>query len=552
MELPKPAGANSGPSWFRDLVIYEVYVRAFRDSNGDGIGDLKGLTEKIGYIRDLGVGAVWLLPIFPSPLRDDGYDVADFRGIHPDLGTLDDFREFVDRAHAAGLRVLTDLVLNHTSDQHRWFQSARKGPGHPFHDYYVWSPTPDRHKDVRIIFPDFEPSNWTFEPLCNLYYWHRFYYHQPDLNYDNPEVRREMLDVARFWLEFGVDGFRVDAAPYLFEREGTSCEGLPETHAFLKELRMLCDQYQPARLLIAEANQRPAELVKYFGAGDEFHMAFHFPLMPRLFHALRAEKAHLIEDVLRDSPPLPEGCQWAMFLRNHDELTLETVSEETRKYLWAELAQDPRARLNLGIRRRLWPLLAGGRRQIELLHGLILSLPGCAVLYYGDELEMGDDISLGDRNGVRTPMQWTTGANSGFSSAPPEKLVAPVVTDPEFHFAGRNVQSFDRRATSFLNWLRRMVKVHSVDPIFAGGTMRFIPCPHPSILAFTRELGDSAILCVFNLSRYVQPAVLDLSRWKGRVPVEEIGKAWLPPVGEGPYLFTLGPHSFIWCRLEPV
>ncbi|KAF0246386.1 MAG: hypothetical protein FD180_744 [Planctomycetota bacterium] len=552
MESHRPPEVPPGASWYRDLVIYEVYPRAFRDSNGDGIGDIKGLTEKIGYIRDLGVGAVWLLPVFPSPLRDDGYDVSDFRGIHPELGTLDDFREFLDRAHAAGLRVLTDLVLNHTSDQHRWFQSARYGPGHPFHDYYVWSPNPGRYKDVRVIFPDFEPSNWTFEPLCNLYYWHRFFHHQPDLNYDNPEVRREMLDVARFWLDMGVDGFRVDAAPYLFEREGTACEGLPETHEFLKELRRLCDQYQPGRLLIAEANQRPAEMVKYFGAGDEFHMAFHFPLMPRLFHAVRAESARPIEEVLRETPEVPAGCQWAMFLRNHDEMTLETVSEETRRYLWKELAQDPRARLNLGIRRRLWPLMGGGRRQIELLHGLILSLPGCSVLYYGDEIGMGDDISLGDRGGVRTPMQWTTGPNAGFSSAPPEKLFAPVVHDPEFHFAGRNVQSLDRQSTSFLNWLRRMVKVHSVDPIFAGGSMRLLPCSHPSILAFTRELGDAAILCVFNLSRFVQPAVLDLGRWKGRVPVEEIGKAWFPPIGDSPYLFTLGPHSFIWCRLEPV
>lgn len=552
METQPTPGTPAGASWFRDLVIYEVNVRAFRDSNGDGIGDLKGLTEKIGYIRDLGVGAVWLLPISPSPLRDDGYDVSDFRGIHPDLGTLDDFREFLDRAHAAGLRVLTDLVLNHTSDQHRWFQSARYGPGHPFHDYYVWSPNPDRYKDVRVVFPDFEPSNWTFEPLCNLYYWHRFYHHQPDLNYDNPEVRREMLDIARYWLEFGVDGFRVDAAPYLFEREGTACEGLPETHAFLKELRLLCDRFQPGRLLIAEANQRISELVKYFGDGDEFHMAFHFPLMPRLFHALRAEKALPIQEILRDSPVLPQGCQWAMFLRNHDELTLETVSEETRKYMWDELAQDPRARLNLGIRRRLWPLMGGGRRQIELLHGLILSLPGCSVLYYGDEIEMGDDISLGDRAGVRTAMQWSAGPNAGFSSAPAEKLFAPVVIDPEYHFAGRNVQSFDRRPTSFLNWLRRMVKIHSVDPLFAGGSMRLIECSNPSILAFTRELADAAILCIFNLSRYVQPAVIDLGRWKGRIPVEEIGKAWFPQIGDAPYLFTLGPHSFIWCRLEPV
>ncbi|MBI2920970.1 MAG: maltose alpha-D-glucosyltransferase [Planctomycetes bacterium] len=537
--------------WYSDLVIYEVYVRAFYDSNGDGIGDLCGLAERIGYIRDLGVGAIWMLPVFPSPLRDDGYDISDFRGIHPDLGSLDDFKAVVDKAHAAGLKVMTDLVLNHTSDQHPWFQSARNGPGHPHHDWYVWNPTPDRYKGVRVIFNDFEASNWTLDNQCGLYYWHRFFHHQPDLNYENPEVRQEMLDVVRFWLELGVDGFRVDAVPYLFECEGTSCDSLPETHAFLRDLRRVSDSFDPPRLLLAEANLLPRELVSYFGNGDEFHMAFHFPLLPRMYQAIRQERAAPLVQILRETPPIPEGCQWAMFLRNHDELTLEQVNEETRHYLWDEYAAEPEMRLNLGIRRRLWPLLQGGRRQIELLHGLILSLHGCAVLYYGDEIGMGDNVKLGDRRGVRTPMQWSTGANAGFSGAPPEKLFAPIITDPEYHYAGRNVESQERSPTSFLNWYRRMVKTHSVNRIFGGGRMRILESDNPRVLAFTRELDDGCILCVFNLSRFVQPAGIDLSPWRGRTPVELIGRARFPAAGDVPYVFTLGPHSFFWFNLEP-
>jgi maltose alpha-D-glucosyltransferase / alpha-amylase len=550
---PKTLGETEAKSalWFRDLVVYEVYVRGFFDSNADGIGDLKGLSEKVAYIRGLGVGAIWVLPVYPSPLRDDGYDISDFRGIHPDLGTLDDFKSFLEAAHKVGLRVITDLVLNHTSDQHPWFQSARRGPGHPFHDFYVWRRQPTEYANARVIFNDTEPSNWTHDPTCGLWYWHRFFHHQPDLNYENPEVRREMLDVARFWLDLGVDGFRVDAAPYLFEKEGTSCENLPETHAFLKELRRTCDAYQPSRLLLAEANQPPQELKAYFGDGDEFHMIFHFPLMPRLFEAVRAERADNLSSVVQDTVSTPEGCQWAMFLRNHDELTLETVSVETRQFLWDEYAPDPRSRLNLGIRRRLWPLMQAGRRQIELLHGLMLSLPGCAVLYYGDEIGMGDDKSLGDRMGLRTPMQWSPGPNAGFSAAPPEKLFAPVVSDPEFHFAGRNVQSLDLQPTSFLNWLRRMIKSHSVDPVFAGGRMRLLSVTNPRIFAFVRELGDDCILCVFNLSRFVQPALLDLMEWEGRTPVEVIGHASFPVIEQLPYLLTLGPHTFYWIRLEP-
>jgi len=536
--------------WYRDLVLYEVPVRAFYDSNGDGIGDLNGLSEKLGYICDLGVGAIWLLPIYPSPLRDDGYDVADFRNIHPDLGTLDDFRRFLDRAHAAGLRVLVDLVLNHTSDQHPWFQSARLGPGSPYHDYYVWSPTPDRYAGTRVIFVDTEPSNWTLEPACGLYYWHRFYAHQPDLNFDNPQVRQEMLDVVRFWLDLGVDGFRADAVPFLFEREGTSCENLPETHAYLRELRRVVDTYDPPRLLLAEACQSPTDLVAYFGTADEFHLAFHFPLMPRMFLAIRSEDATPLIDILQHTPALPAGCQWAMFLRNHDELTLELVSAVERLYMLAEYAAEPEMRLNFGIRRRLWPLLQGGRRQIELLHSLLLSFPGCAVLYYGDELGMGDNVGLGDRMGVRTPMQWTTGRNAGFSDADPSRLYAPVVTDPWYHFAGLNVESLDRKPTSFLNWLRRMIKTHRTDPAFRSVTLRVLPVENRRVLAFVREHEDRCILCVNNLSRFAQAAEIDLSAWRGRVPVEVIGGASFPAVGERPYLFTLGPHTFLWCRLE--
>jgi maltose alpha-D-glucosyltransferase/alpha-amylase len=544
------SSASMPTNWYRDLVIYEIYTRAFFDSNGDGIGDLAGLTLKMDYVRDLGVGAIWLLPIFPSPLRDDGYDVTDFRGIHPDLGTLDDFKRLLDTAHVAGLRVLIDIVLNHTSDQHPWFESARRGTGQPYHDYYVWSSTPDRYPGARVIFNDTETSNWALERASGLYYFHRFYTHQPDLNYENPEVHREMLDVVRFWLDIGVDGFRVDAAPYLYEREGTSCESLPETHAFLKALRKVVDAYSPPRLLLAEANQRPEELVPYFGDGDEFQMAFHFPLMTRLYLALGQQSAKPLVELLRAMPTTPDGCQWAMFLRNHDELTLETVTESERIYMFDAYAARKEMRCNLGIRRRLWPLMDGGRAEIELLHGLILGLPGCAVLYYGDEIGMGDDLRLGDRMGVRTPMQWTAGLNAGFSSAPLDDLVAPVITDPEYHYAGLNVASFDRRPSSFLNWLRRMLKVHRADPAFHGTKMRLLAVENPCILGFVRENEDGAVLCLYNLAPSLQPALVDLTAWQGRTPVDIMGKVALPVIGAAPYLFTLAPHSFVWVHLE--
>ncbi|MFO0758937.1 MAG: maltose alpha-D-glucosyltransferase [Byssovorax sp.] len=545
---PTPGTARS--LWYRDLVIYEVYVRAFFDSNGDGIGDLAGITQKVDYIRSLGVDAIWLLPIFPSPLRDDGYDVSDFRDVHPDLGTMADFQRLLDRAHEVGLRVLIDLVLNHTSDQHPWFRSARLGPGSPYHDYYVWSPTPDRYRDARVIFIDSEPSNWTLEPSTGLYYWHRFYAHQPDLNFDNPAVCREMLDIVRFWLDLGVDGFRADAVPYLFEREGTSCESLPETHAFLKEVRRVVDAYDPPRILLAEANQRPEELASYFGDGDEFHMAFHFPLMPRLYLALGRESAAPLVDVLRRMPPIPAECQWAMFLRNHDELTLEMVTDSERLYMFDAYAADREMRHNLGIRRRLWPLLEGGRAEIELLHGLILSLPGCAVLYYGDEIGMGEDLRLGDRMGVRTPMQWTNGPNAGFSSAPPERLYAPVVTDDEHHYAGVNVQAFDRRPTSFLNWLRRMIKVHRADPVFHGGRMTVLDLDNPHVLGFLREIDGRTVLCLNNFAARMAPVLVDLGRWRGLCPTDLMGGAVCPPIGGEPYLFTLAPRSFCWLLLD--
>ncbi len=535
--------------WYLDVVLYEVYVRGFYDANGDGNGDLAGLTEKLEYIRDLGVGALWLLPIFPSPLRDDGYDISDFRSVHPELGTLDDLKRLLDRAHQLGLRVLLDLVVNHTSDQHPWFQSARRGPGHPYHDYYVWSPTADRYRDARIIFLDTERSNWTLEPGCGLYYWHRFFSHQPDLNYDNPEVRREMLEIARFWFELGVDGFRVDAVPYLFEREGTSCENLPETHAFLRELRKVADSFVPPRVLLAEANQPIEELLPYLG-GDEFHMAFHFALMPRIFMAVHSEHCGPLVEILARTASLPESCQWAMFLRNHDELTLEMVSAEERDYMLRAFAPEPRMRLNLGIRRRLWPLMMGGRRQIELLHGLLLGLPGCAVLYYGDELGMGDDIERADRMGVRSPMQWSSGRNAGFSRASPRRLYTPPITSPEYHYAGRNVESLERKPTSFLNWLRRMIRTHRAQRAFRGRELALVSTDNPHTLAFVRRSDGDSILCVHNLSRFVQPVRLQLERFRGRTPIEVIGGAVFPAI-DGPEAFlSLGPHSFFWLRLS--
>ncbi len=540
----------SGEDWYKDAVFYELHVRAFMDSNGDGIGDFPGLTERLDYIRDLGVDCLWLLPMYPSPLRDDGYDISDYRGIHPDYGTLDDFQRLLDAAHACGLRVIADLVLNHTSDQHPWFQEARRSPDSPYRDYYVWSDTDQRYREARIIFLDSEVSNWTWDPVARQYYWHRFYHHQPDLNFDNPAVRNAMLEVMRYWLDRGLDGFRLDAVPYLFEREGTNCENLPETHAYLRELRAEIDAHYRGRILFAEANQWPADVRPYFGDGDECHMAFNFPLMPRLFMALRGEERRPIIDIVRQTPDIPASCQWGTFLRNHDELTLEMVSDEERDYMYHEYATDARMRLNLGIRRRLAPLMENGRRQVELLHSLLLSLPGSPVLYYGDEIGMGDNIFLGDRNGVRTPMQWTPDRNAGFSHCDPERLYLPVNVNPLYHYQSLNVETQLRTQTSLLNWVKRLIRVRRKYPVFGRGAIEFVLPENDKILAYVRANGDATILCVNNLSRFAQAAELNMRRFAGRVPIELYGETRFPMIGDLPYLLTLAPHGFYWFRLE--
>ncbi|TMA76202.1 MAG: maltose alpha-D-glucosyltransferase [Deltaproteobacteria bacterium] len=535
--------------WYKDAIFYELHVRAFMDSNGDGIGDFAGLTDRLDYIRDLGVNCIWLLPMYPSPLRDDGYDIADYRSIHSEYGTLDDFQRFLDAAHARNLRVIADLVMNHTSDQHPWFQEARRSPESPYRDYYVWSDTDQRYKQARIIFVDNETSNWTWDPVARQYFWHRFYHHQPDLNFDTPAVRASMLDVMRWWLDRGLDGFRVDAVPYLFEREGTNCENLPETHAYLKELRGEIDARYRGRILFAEANQWPSDVRHYFGDGDECHMAFNFPLMPRIFMALRREERRPIIDIVRQTPDLPASCQWGLFLRNHDELTLEMVSDEERDYMYLEYAKDARMRLNLGIRRRLAPLMENGRRQMELLHSLLLSLPGSPVLYYGDEIGMGDNIYLGDRNGVRTPMQWTGDRNAGFSHCDPERLYLPVNANPVYHYQSVNVETQLRTQTSLLNWVKRLIRVRQKYPVFGRGTIEFLLPENEKILAYVREDGTNTILCCNNLSRFAQAAELNMRRFAGRVPIELHGETVFPRIGELPYLLTFAPHGFYWFRL---
>ncbi len=537
--------------WYKDAIIYEVPVRAFRDSNGDGIGDFRGLTEKLDYIRDLGVTAIWLLPFYPSPLRDDGYDIADFTAVHPSYGTLRDVRRFIRAAHARGLRVITELVCNHTSDQHAWFQRARRAkPGSSARDFYVWSDTPDRYADARIIFTDTETSNWTWDPVAGAYYWHRFFSHQPDLNYDNPAVHSAVFKAMDFWLEMGVDGLRLDAIPYLYEREGTNCENLPETHAFLKKLRAHVDERFPGRMLLAEANQWPEDSVAYFGDGDECNMAFHFPVMPRMFMAVRAEDRLPIVDIMEQTPPIPDTAQWAMFLRNHDELTLEMVTDEERDYMYRAYAHDPRMRINVGIRRRLSPLLGNNRRRIELMNGLLFSLPGTPVLYYGDEIGMGDNVYVGDRNGVRTPMQWNGDRNAGFSSANRQSLYLPVVVDPEYHYEAINVEVQQGNPQSFLWWTKRLIDLRKRHPAFSRGTLEFLHPENHRILAFVRRYEGEAILVVANLSRFVQPVELDLSEFEGSVPVELMGRVDFPRIGELPYLLTIGPHAFMWFVLE--
>ncbi len=537
--------------WYKDAVFYELRVGAFADSNADGAGDFPGLTQRLDYLHDLGVNTLWLLPFYPSPFRDDGYDISDYTKIHADLGTLEDFREFLREAHARGLRVVTELVINHTSDQHPWFQRARRAPpGSRWRDYYVWSDTPERYKDARVIFKDFEPSNWTWDPVAKAYYWHRFYSHQPDLNFENPAVRKSVFAALDFWFNLGVDGLRLDAVPYLYEREGTNCENLPETHAFLKELRRHVDERYRDRMLLAEANQWPEDAVGYFGAGDECHMAFHFPVMPRLFMALHMEDRFPIVDILDQTPGIPESCQWALFLRNHDELTLEMVTDEERDYMYRVYAHDAQARINLGIRRRLAPLVGNDRRRFELMNALLFSLPGTPVIYYGDEIGMGDNFYLGDRNGVRTPMQWSGDRNAGFSRANAQRLYLPVIVDPQFHYESVNVETQQNNPHSHLWWMKRLITLRKRHRAFGRGTITFLYPSNRKVLAFIRRYQDEQLLVVVNLSRFVQYVELDLSAFKGLVAVELFGRTLFPPIGELPYLLTLGPHSFYWFALE--
>jgi len=537
--------------WYKDAIIYELHVRAFYDSDGDGIGDFRGLTERLDYLQDLGVTAIWLLPFYPSPLKDDGYDISDYTRIHPSYGTMQDFISFLREAHHRNLKVITELVLNHTSDQHSWFKRARLSPpGSSLRNFYVWSDTPEKFKDARIIFKDFEASNWTWDHTAGAYYWHRFYSHQPDLNYDNPAVRKAMFQVVDFWLELGVDGLRLDAVPYLFEREGTNCENLPETHAFLKELRAHVDSKFSDRMLLGEANQWPEDASEYFGDGDECHMAFHFPLMPRLFMAIRMEDRFPIVDILQQTPSIPQTCQWALFLRNHDELTLEMVTDEERDYMYHVYATDNQARVNLGIRRRLAPLLSHNRRKMELMKALLLSLPGTPVLYYGDEIGMGDNIYLGDRNGVRTPFQWSPDRNAGFSKATPQKLYLPVIIDPEYHYEAYNVEAQQNNPSSMLWFVKRLISLRKRYPVVSRGSIEILQTTNHKIFCFLRSLENETFLCVANLSRFAQAVEIDLSRYQGATPVEVFGQTRFPDVGSSPYLLTLGPHSFYFFVLE--
>jgi maltose alpha-D-glucosyltransferase / alpha-amylase len=543
------------PLWYKDAVIYEVPVRSYKDSDGDGIGDFKGLISRLDYIASLGATAIWLLPFYPSPLRDDGYDIADYVGVHPDYGQTRDVRRLVDAAHERGLKVITELVCNHTSDQHPWFQRARRAkPGSAYRDWYVWSDTDERYKGVRIIFQDFEKSNWTWDPDAKAYYWHRFYSHQPDLNFDNPRVRAAIFKVVDHWLGMGIDGLRLDAVPYLYEREGTSCENLREVHAFLKELRRHVDERFPNRMLLAEANQWPEDAVAYFGdgQGDECHMAFHFPLMPRLFMALRMEDRFPIIDIMAQTPDIPPLAQWALFLRNHDELTLEMVTDEERDYMYTAYTHDPQARINLGIRRRLAPLLSNNRRRIELMNGLLFSLPGTPVIYYGDEIGMGDNIYLGDRQGVRTPMQWSADRNAGFSTASRQSLYLPVINDAEYHYEAVNVEAQDANPQSLLSWMRLLITMRKRHPALGRGSIQFLQPENRKVLAFIREHEDERLLVVANLSRFAQFTNLDLSEYRGQVPVELFGRNDFPHIEDHEYPLTLAPHSFLWFSLEPV
>jgi len=537
--------------WYKDGIIYQTHVKAFFDTNGDGVGDFQGLTRKLDYLQDLGVNILWLLPFYPSPLKDDGYDIANYTAVHPSYGTLADFKALLREAHRRGLRVVTELVVNHTSDQHAWFQKSRRArPGSPWRNYYVWSDTPERYKDARIIFKDYETSNWTWDPVAKAYYWHRFFSHQPDLNFDNPAVHDALFKAFDFWMDLGVDAFRLDAIPYLYEREGTTCENLPETHAYLKKLRAHLDEKYPGKMLLAEANQWPEDSLPYFGNGDECHMAFHFPVMPRMYMALAQEDRFPIADIMAQTPPIPESCQWAMFLRNHDELTLEMVTDEDRDYMWRTYAADRQARINLGIRRRLAPLLQNHRLRIHLMNGLLFSFPGTPIIYYGDEIGMGDNIYLGDRNGVRTPMQWSADRNAGFSRANPQRLYLPVIIDPQYHYEQVNVEVQQSNPYSLLWWMKRLIAQRKRFKAFGRGTMEFVHTENRKILAFIRRYEDETILVVANLSRLVQCFELDLSPFRGMVPVELSGATRFPEIGDRPYFLNLGPFAFYWFALE--
>ena len=544
--------ASQDSLWYKDAVIYQAHVRAFYDSSGDGNGDFRGLALKLDYLQDLGINTIWLMPFFPSPLRDDGYDISDYRSIHPNYGTLDDFKAFLDAAHKRSIRVIIEMVLNHTSDQHPWFQESRSSCTNQRRDWYVWSDTDSRYRGTRIIFLDTELSNWAWDPVSKQYYWHRFFSHQPDLNWDNPQVRDEMWDVMKFWLEMGVDAFRLDAVPYLVEREGTNCENLPETHEMIKELRARLDREFPGRMLLAEANQWPSDLRAYFGSGDEFHMAFHFPLMPRMFMAVKLEDRKPLTEILKQTPEIPENCQWCLFLRNHDELTLEMVTDMERDYMYDEYAKEKAMRLNLGIRRRLAPLLDNDRRRIELMNGMLMSLPGTPIIYYGDEIGMGDNVNLGDRNGVRTPMQWDGGWNGGFSSADPEMLYSPLMLNPVYGYQAINVQSQKRFDHSLLSWMKRLIRVRKSNAVFGRGSIEFLYPANHRVLAYVRKLGNDTILAVNNLSSAAQAVELDLKAYRGNILIEMFGRNIFPRVGELPYLLTLGPYQFYWFRLRRI
>jgi len=536
--------------WYKDAVIYQLHVRSFYDSSGDGNGDFRGLAQKLDYLQDLGINTIWLMPFFPSPLRDDGYDIADYRTVNPIYGTLEDFKNFLDAAHKRNLRVIMEMVLNHTSDQHPWFQESRSSRSNPRRDWYVWSDTDTRYKGTRIIFLDTELSNWAWDPVSKQYYWHRFFSHQPDLNWDNPQLREEMWDVMKFWLNMGVDAFRLDAVPYLVEREGTNCENLPETHEVIKDVRARMDREFPGRMLLAEANQWPADLRAYFANGDEFHMAFHFPLMPRMFMGVKLEDRKPITEILKQTPEIPDSCQWCLFLRNHDELTLEMVTDMERDYMYDEYAKEKGMRLNLGIRRRLAPLLDNDRRRIELMNGMLMSMPGTPIIYYGDEIGMGDNINLGDRNGVRTPMQWDGGWNGGFSTADPEMLYSPLMLNPVYGYQAINVTSHKRFDHSLLAWMKRLIKIRKATPVFGRGSIQFLFPANHRVLAYVRKLGSETILVVNNLSSSAQAVELDLKPFKGNILVEMFGKNVFPRIGDLPYLLTMGPYQFYWFKLR--